>query len=158
MRVAAEQTNKRLPANQRDGDSVKQNSFRCKPESSLSNLSGGDSTGRATHQRPKKLARKLLAIRVKLGLSQNQLIQKLNVHPTILQGSISGYELGTRVPPLNVLLRYARIAGVCTVDCFRRLNKIMRNILRKAIGCIRVENIQDVNRCFQRCSTDYFNG
>ena len=46
--------------------------------------------------------------------SQDELVRRLNVHPAILQASISGYELGTRVPPLKVLLEYARIAGVCT--------------------------------------------
>src|SRR6266540_2917904 len=70
--------------------------------------------GRATHHKPKKLSQKLLAIRLGLGLSQNELIRKLNVHTAILQASISGYELGTRVPPPKVLLEYARIAGVCT--------------------------------------------
>jgi hypothetical protein len=29
-------------------------------------------------------------------------------------GSISGYELGTRVPPLPVVLRYAQAARVCS--------------------------------------------
>lgn len=70
--------------------------------------------GRATHHKPTQLSKKLLAIRVGLGLSQNELIRRLNVADVILQGSISGYEIGTRVPPLRVLLEYARVAGVCT--------------------------------------------
>jgi len=46
--------------------------------------------------------------------SQDELVRRLNVHPAILQASISGYGLGTRVPPPKVLLEYARVAGVCT--------------------------------------------
>ncbi|MEJ7576758.1 MAG: hypothetical protein WKF74_07120 [Pyrinomonadaceae bacterium] len=41
------------------------------------------------------------------------MIRHLNLSDAIQQGSISGYELGTRVPPLDVLLHYARTAGVC---------------------------------------------
>lgn len=70
--------------------------------------------GRATHHKPTHLSKKLLAIRIGLGLSQNELIRRFNVADVILQGSISGYELGTRVPPLHVLLEYARVAGICT--------------------------------------------
>jgi len=70
--------------------------------------------GRSGKHKPKRLARKLATIRRRLGLSQNELIRQLNLPGVILQGSISGYELGTRVPPLTVLLEYARLAGVCT--------------------------------------------
>ena len=70
--------------------------------------------GRATKQKPARLAEKLLQIRLDLGLSQNELIRRMGLSDEILQGSISGYELGTRVPPLTVLLEYARVAGICT--------------------------------------------
>jgi transcriptional regulator with XRE-family HTH domain len=69
--------------------------------------------GRATKRKPERLAEKLLDIRTALGLSQNELIRQLNLTDELMQGSISGYELGTRVPPLHVLLAYARTAGVC---------------------------------------------
>ncbi len=68
---------------------------------------------RAPRRKPRRLAGKLLHIRLALGLSQNEMIQHLNLSDAIQQGSISGYELGTRVPPLDVLLLYARAAGVC---------------------------------------------
>ena len=29
------------------------------------------------------------------------------------RSAVSGYELGTREPPLPILLKYARLAGVC---------------------------------------------
>ncbi len=70
--------------------------------------------GRAKRHKPKRLAEKLLTIRLRLGLSQNELIRRLNLPEMIMQGSVSGYELGTRLPPLPVLLEYAKVAGVCT--------------------------------------------
>jgi transcriptional regulator with XRE-family HTH domain len=69
--------------------------------------------GRATKRKPERLSEKLLQIRTALGLSQNELIRRLNLTDELMQGSISGYELGTRLPPLHVLLAYARMAGVC---------------------------------------------
>ena len=68
--------------------------------------------GRATKQKPERLAEKLLQIRIALELSQNQMIRRLGLPDNFLQGSISGYELGTRVPPLHVLQSYADVAGV----------------------------------------------
>jgi len=70
--------------------------------------------GRASRQKPTRLADKLLHVRTALGLSQNEMIRLLGSPPGILQASVSGYELGTRTPPLNVVLLYARAAGVCT--------------------------------------------
>lgn len=68
--------------------------------------------GRSTNQRPERLAEKLLQIRLALELSQNQMIRKLGLPENFLQGSVSGYELGTRVPPLGVLRAYAEAAGI----------------------------------------------
>jgi transcriptional regulator with XRE-family HTH domain len=59
---------------------------------------------------PEKLAKKLKQIRVDLGLSQNELIEKMGFADVIFQGNISQYELGRREPPLPVLLAYARLA------------------------------------------------
>ena len=71
--------------------------------------------GRSYRSRPKKLGAKLKLIRTRLGLTQEQMIEKLAVKDEPLRAaSISGYELGKREPPLLVLLRYARIAGVST--------------------------------------------
>ena len=69
--------------------------------------------GRSYRSRPKKLGAKLKLIRTRLGLTQPQMIEMLAVKDEPLRpASISGYELGQREPPLLVLLRYARIAGV----------------------------------------------
>jgi transcriptional regulator with XRE-family HTH domain len=69
--------------------------------------------GRASKRKPVRLSEKLLQIRIALGLSQNELIKRLGFSDEIMQGSISGYELGTRSPPLDILLAYAQAAGVC---------------------------------------------
>ena len=69
---------------------------------------------------PKKLAKKLALIRVRLGLSQTQLVEALKYRATPLYASqISNFEQGKREPPLMVLLAYARLADVsmeCLVD------------------------------------------
>ena len=70
--------------------------------------------GRYNRQEPQKLAEKLLQIRKKLGLSQNELIRHLNLENEITQSRISGYELGTREPSLPTLLRYARSVAIST--------------------------------------------
>lgn len=69
----------------------------------------------AKELRPKRLAEKLKQIRINLGLSQNELLEKLGFSEYIFQGNISQYELGRREPPLPVLLKYAHLANV-TVD------------------------------------------
>lgn len=68
------------------------------------------------YPRPKqaRLAKKLLQIRTTLNLSQNEMLRHLGLDENLYRTSISNYELGDREPPLYVLLRYARAAGVCT--------------------------------------------
>lgn len=68
--------------------------------------------GRSSRTKPARLAEKLLQIRMALGLSQNGMLKQLGFDEDLFQGSISGYELGTREPPLPVLLKYAQAAGV----------------------------------------------
>ena len=68
--------------------------------------------GKARRPKPKRLAKKLLEIRQQLGLSQNGLIRHLGFSGEIFQSSISAFELGTREPPLPVLLEYARVANI----------------------------------------------
>lgn len=68
--------------------------------------------GRASRPKPARLAGKLRQIRINLGLSQNEMLRHLGLDEELFQGSISGYELGTREPPLAVLLQYARSVNV----------------------------------------------
>ncbi len=69
--------------------------------------------GRAARLKSKRLPEKLLQIRLVLGLSQNQMIRHLGLADVLYQSNVSGFELGEREPPLPILLRYARVAGVC---------------------------------------------
>ena len=68
--------------------------------------------GEKARPRPARLAEKLLQIRVRLGLSQGQLIRRLGVE--LNQNRISDYELGNGEPSLPLILRYARVAGIST--------------------------------------------
>lgn len=68
--------------------------------------------GPRSRMKPKRLPEKLRQIRQRLGLSQNGLIHQLGFEGAIVQASISGYESGTREPPLPVLLRYSEISGI----------------------------------------------
>ena len=70
--------------------------------------------GRSARPRPERLAEKLLQIRQSLGLSQNEMLVALGLEEKVFRSAVSGYELGTREPPLPVLLKYARLAGVST--------------------------------------------
>jgi transcriptional regulator with XRE-family HTH domain len=63
--------------------------------------------------KPERLAEKLLQIRLALGLSQTEMLYRLGVEDLIVYNQISRYETGSREPPLAILLRYARVAGVC---------------------------------------------
>ena len=66
--------------------------------------------GGKARQKPQRLAEKLLQIRMALGLSQNELIKRLELDLT--QNRISEYESGRGEPSLLALLQYARAAGV----------------------------------------------
>lgn len=69
--------------------------------------------GRASRPKPARLAAKLRQVRTGLGLTQQQMFEQLGETQTALYpGHIGLYESGQREPPLPVLLRYARIAGV----------------------------------------------
>lgn len=68
--------------------------------------------GQTRRRKPKRLARKLLAIRRRLTVTQPEMAKllELKVSYTI----VSGYERGKQEPDLLVLLKYARLAGVST--------------------------------------------
>jgi transcriptional regulator with XRE-family HTH domain len=69
--------------------------------------------GRSARMRSERLAEKLLYIRNALGLSQGGLIRHLEIDDLVYQSNVSGFESGEREPPLPILLKYARAAGVC---------------------------------------------
>ncbi len=65
-------------------------------------------------KRPARLAAKLLEIREGLGLSQGDMVSRLGMEGELERDYISKYERGVLEPPLQVLLSYARAAGVST--------------------------------------------
>jgi transcriptional regulator with XRE-family HTH domain len=69
--------------------------------------------GTSPRRKQARLGEKLRAIRLALGLSQNEIIHRLGLTDEVLRNKISSYELGEREPPLHILLEYARVAGVC---------------------------------------------
>ena len=66
--------------------------------------------------RPKRLAEKLRSVRVSLGLTQDELLRKLDVEGLATQSKISEFESGKREPSLLILLQYSRLAGVHMED------------------------------------------
>ncbi len=64
---------------------------------------------------PAKLAKKLLKIRENLNLSQSEMVKRMDAENEINRGKISEYERATRIPPLHILLAYAR-AGNLTME------------------------------------------
>ncbi len=68
--------------------------------------------GTKSRIKPERLAEKLRQIREALGLSQSEMWRHLGLEDLIVFKQISTYELGKREPPLPILLRYARAAGV----------------------------------------------
>jgi transcriptional regulator with XRE-family HTH domain len=66
--------------------------------------------------RAERLGEKLLHIRMSLGLSQSEMIRRLGYDDSVYYTRVSDYELGKRVPPLPLVLEYARAAGVHMED------------------------------------------
>jgi transcriptional regulator with XRE-family HTH domain len=63
-------------------------------------------------ERPKRLAEKLLQIRLALGLSQSEMLRYVGIDKSGYRHYISHFETGLREPTLMVLLEYARVANV----------------------------------------------
>jgi transcriptional regulator with XRE-family HTH domain len=68
--------------------------------------------GRRARYIPARLPEKLIQIRKGLGLTQQGMLERLDLPEEILQTSISQYERGKIEPPIFVLLRYADVANV----------------------------------------------
>jgi transcriptional regulator with XRE-family HTH domain len=65
-----------------------------------------------TKRRKPVLARKLRQIRVAMDLSQNEMICKMGLEGSLLREEVSDFERNKRIPPLEVVLQYARVANV----------------------------------------------
>ena len=59
-----------------------------------------------------RLATKLKKIRMALGLSQSEILERLGFANQLFRSNISQYEHGRRVPSPPVLLAYSRLANV----------------------------------------------
>jgi transcriptional regulator with XRE-family HTH domain len=70
--------------------------------------------GKRARRKPERLAEKLARIREALGLSQSEMLRRLEVEDQIDYTAISKYELGRNEPSLIILLQYARVANVST--------------------------------------------
>jgi transcriptional regulator with XRE-family HTH domain len=62
--------------------------------------------------RQERLPEKLRTIRDALGISQTEMLKRLGAEDLIAYNRISEFESGKREPPLQILLGYARLAGV----------------------------------------------
>ena len=71
--------------------------------------------GSGKRAKPKRLAGKLKIIRESLGLTAEELIDRLDCPEIPLyKASISMFESGKREPPLIILLRYAKLVKTST--------------------------------------------
>ena len=91
----------------RHAASTRQSFFTTQPLSPKIEITVGHS-----RPRPKHLAKKLLQIRLSLGVSQGEMVKQLGVQDLIHYTNISKYELDKNEPPLIILLAYARLAGI----------------------------------------------
>ncbi len=67
---------------------------------------------RASPTKSVRLSKKLREIRLGLGLSQSEILDRLGFGAHLFRSNISQYERGYRVPSPLVLLEYARLAKV----------------------------------------------
>ena len=71
--------------------------------------------GRSHRIKPARLGEKLQLIREELGLTQEQIIEKLDYkNSKLYPQNISGFEKSEREPNLFILLAYAQLAKIST--------------------------------------------
>jgi transcriptional regulator with XRE-family HTH domain len=68
--------------------------------------------GRKPRRRPARLAEKLRTIREALGLSQNEMVNRLGLNDELTREEVSAFERGTHEPNLLVLLAYSEAANI----------------------------------------------
>lgn len=68
--------------------------------------------GRKPRRRPERLAEKLKTIREILGLSQNEMVNRLGLNDELTREEVSAFERGTHEPNLLVLLAYSEAANI----------------------------------------------
>ena len=70
---------------------------------------------------PKRLGFKLRQIRLALGLTQEEMLKRLDLPSIITQSTISAYERNAKLPPYFVLARYGDLANIW-IDVLARDN------------------------------------
>jgi transcriptional regulator with XRE-family HTH domain len=71
--------------------------------------------GKPQLDKPKRMGEKVRAIRLKLGLTQQEMFELLVAHGAKIHvGYVGLYEINERIPTLLVTLAYARSAGIST--------------------------------------------
>lgn len=68
--------------------------------------------GSLPRRTPKLLPKKLREIRLKLGLSQNEMIRRMGLQEELKREEVSSFELGRRQPNLLTLWAYADAANL----------------------------------------------
>ncbi len=68
--------------------------------------------GSQTRRTPERLPEKLREIRLKLGLSQNEMIKCMGLEKELTREQVSSFELGRRQPNLMTLWAYAHAANL----------------------------------------------
>ncbi len=61
---------------------------------------------------PKRLGTKLRRIRIAFGLTQEEMLKRLDLPPVITQSTLSAYERNAKLPPYFVLARYGDLANI----------------------------------------------
>ena len=89
--------------------------------------------GKASRRKPARLAEKLLDIRLRLGLSQNQIIKRLGLEDELEQQYISKFEHAVIEPALHVLCAYADLANV-SLDSLARDNLELPKVISASSG------------------------
>lgn len=68
--------------------------------------------GSQPRRTPKRLPEKLREIRMRLGLSQNEMIRRMGLEGDLTREEVSSFELGRRQPNLMTLWAYANAANL----------------------------------------------
>lgn len=68
--------------------------------------------GTQMRRTPTRLPEKLREIRLKLGLSQNEMIRRMGLEEELTREQVSSFELGRRQPNLLTLWAYANAANL----------------------------------------------
>ena len=68
--------------------------------------------GTLPRRTPKRLPEKLREIRLRLGLSQNEMIRRMGLEGELTREEVSSFELGRRQPNLMTLWAYANAVNL----------------------------------------------